>query len=182
MTATSPNPPTIYAPYDPVAVPGTKYTLIMVDDKINYQGLQTTPLQWLQSDLIPDPTTGLLMVDPVSSAVTGKYIPPEPVVGKPHSFISILYRQPSGFSLPPCVSYVLGVSVKSRLGFNLLDFVRATGLGDPVADNWFQAQNPTPATTTYAITTTLTNHYHVPCTPASSSSVPVAASSTPTPA
>lgn len=156
----------------------------MVDNKINFQGIQTTPLQWLQSDLIVNASTGLLVVDPSASPVSAKYVPPEPVPGKPHYFISILYRQPPTFSVPSCLTSVLAETLPARLGFNLLEFTQVVGLGTPVAANWFQAQNPTPLPTPYPITASLTSHYHVPCvsTPTPTPTPSPSPSSTPTPA
>ncbi|OJJ80541.1 uncharacterized protein ASPGLDRAFT_850810 [Aspergillus glaucus CBS 516.65] len=84
--------------------------------------------------------------------------PPQPFLGLAHEYITLLYQQPSNHTFSTCLDSVVQ-STKGRFRFNLEDFVKDAGLDEPVAVNWFRIQNPTPASTSYAITSTLITTY-----------------------
>jgi phosphatidylethanolamine-binding protein (PEBP) family uncharacterized protein len=74
-------------------------------------------------------------VNTLSSAATGpvKYVgpgPPKETPEHPHRYVNLLFETNSTFSVPQ--SYV-----QQTLGFDLPAFVQKTGLGAPVAGNWF---------------------------------------------
>ncbi|KAF2234989.1 PEBP-like protein [Viridothelium virens] len=128
---------------------GSKYTLVMVDYDVDVSGTQTSVLQWYQPDYALD-SSGNNLVVTNTSATNASYISPQPNQGSPHTYVAILYQQPSDYELPSCLDTQLSV----RGGLDLRDFTNAAGLGQAVAADWFQVQNPIPATTTYPITST----------------------------
>jgi hypothetical protein len=75
------------------------------------------------------------------------YLQPSPPVGDvPHSYNVVVFQQPANFSIPAQYSNL----TNNRLPFNVSQFVRDTGLGQPLAGSYFQVQNLTGTpTTTY---------------------------------
>ncbi|KAL1741405.1 phosphatidylethanolamine-binding protein [Schizophyllum fasciatum] len=70
-----------------------------------------------------------------TSAPIVKWRHPIPVVGPEHRYIVLLYEQPDNFTteaIAPLVNAPLPV-----VGFEVSEFARATGLGDPVAGTYF---------------------------------------------
>ena len=128
---------------------GSEYALIMVDYDVDVNGTQTTILQWYQPYYSLDTYSGNLVVTN-TSATNDAYISPQPIQGPPHEYVAILYQQPPGYNFPSCLEQQLTV----RGGLDLQAFTRDAGLGSAVAANWFRVQNPTPATTTFKITST----------------------------
>ncbi|KAL4733254.1 phosphatidylethanolamine-binding protein [Aspergillus similis] len=148
--------PTLYLPFGEST--GARYAAVMVDYDVNVYGTEMTILQWYQPSLAAVSSSGdaLSVVD--ASAPSASYISPSPIEGPAHEYVVMLYLQPADFSLPECLQSS-ALPETGRAGFNLDEFVQAAGLGDPVAANWFKMQNPTPATTTYAVTQTSTASY-----------------------
>lgn len=133
----------------------------MVDYALNLNGTQMSILQWYQPDLTISPS-GTLTSSPSSSpsatSASAPYIFPQPIPGPAHKYITLLYQQPPNYRFPACLGSVVQ-STKGRFGFDLEDFVRDAGLGEPVAANWFRMQNPTPASTEYPVTRTSVARY-----------------------
>lgn len=75
------------------------------------------------------------------------YLQPSPPVGDvPHSYNIVVFQQPANFSLPAQYSNL----TQNRVPFNVSQFVRDTGLGQPIGGSYFQVQNLTGTpTTTY---------------------------------
>ena len=138
----------------------------MVDPKINEDGVTMAALHWYQPDLAY--SSGVLTISN-TSAPSAEYVYPTPLEGPAHDYILLLYSQPKDYSLPVCLESLLPATDAARLGFNIEDFEEVTGLGTPVAANWFQVVNPTPATTTIAITSTLVSTYACEATATASS-------------
>ncbi|RAL01024.1 mitochondrial 54S ribosomal protein mL38 [Aspergillus ibericus CBS 121593] len=146
--------PTLYLE-DTTSTDG-QYTIIMIDPTINEDGVLTTALHWYQPYLAY--SSGVLEISN-TSAPSAEYVYPTPLEGPAHDYILLLYSQPEDYSLPVCLESLLPATDAARLGFDLDEFEEVTGLGTPVAANWFQVVNPTPASTTYAITSTLVATY-----------------------
>jgi Phosphatidylethanolamine-binding protein len=110
----------------------------------------TTLLHWIlpglsRSSTKPITTTPLLS----SKAAIAPYYPPGPPANQTHTYALYLYDEPATFSVP--ADYVpyfnnLTASVYNRVGFNLTDFAERSGLGEPVAANWYLISNTTTAT------------------------------------
>ncbi|KAL4996648.1 phosphatidylethanolamine-binding protein [Aspergillus recurvatus] len=146
---TTVNVPALYLPFGKST--GARYAAVMVDYDVNVYGTEMTILQWYQPSLAAVSSSGdaLSVVD--ASAPSASYISLSPIEGSAHEYVVLLYLQPADFSLPECLRSS-ALPETGRAGFNLDEFVQAAGLGDPVAANWFKMQNPTSATTTYAVT------------------------------
>ena len=115
----------------------------------------TTLIHWILPGLsFPDATTAALTSpsDPIAP-----YYPPGPPAGQTHTYALFLYAEPSNFAVP--ADYVpifknLTASVENRVGFNLTEFVAQTGLGDPLAADWFLVSNTTTSASSSGMTTT----------------------------
>lgn len=117
---------------------------MMVDPDINttnptYVGLHTA-------------VADLSLHNQSSSQTIAKYIAPMPNGDSPHNYTLLLFKQPSNFSVPSSFDSHFAFNpqnVWNRVNFPLQQFIAQTGLGEPVAANWFQ-EGPT---TTSANTT-----------------------------
>ena len=90
-----------------------------------------------------------------TSATPLQYITPTPPAGDgPHSYTVMMFNQPQGFSLPSAFAsfFVDKSDLSNRLNFDIASFVLASGLGAPVAANWFEVQNGTAVATTSSAT------------------------------
>lgn len=130
----------------------------MIDYALNLNGTEMNILQWYQPDLTLNPSGTLTTSSLLSTMNAAPYISPQPLPGPAHEYITLLYQQPSNYKFPTCLDSAVQ-STKGRFGFNLKDFVKDAGLDEPVAANWFRMQNPTPASTSYAITSTSITTY-----------------------
>lgn len=74
--------------------------------------------------------------------VLAPYINPEPTPGPAHNYSFLLFEQPQAqFAVPSEYASFLPLNLSNlyaRVGFPLLDFINDTGLGKPIAGNWFQ--------------------------------------------
>ncbi|EHA26646.1 26 kDa secreted antigen [Aspergillus awamori] len=159
------NIPTLYL--EDTTSTDDEYVIIMIDPTINEDGVSTAALHWYQPYLAY--SSGVLEISN-KSAPNAEYVYPTPLEGPAHDYILLLYSQPEDYSLPDCLESLLPATDAARLGFNIDEFEEVTGLGTPVAANWFQVVNPTPATTTYAITSTLVSTYACEATATATSS------------
>lgn len=104
----------------------------------------TTLIHWILPGLsFPNATTTVLTSQ---SAAIAPYFPPGPPAGQTHTYALFLYDEPPNFTIP--ADYVpifknLTASVYNRVGFNLTEFVDQTGLGNPLAADWFLVSNTT---------------------------------------
>ena len=110
-----------------------KYLFMMVDPDINttnptYVGLHTA-------------VANLSLHDDSSSRTIAKYIAPMPDGSSPHNYTLLLFKQPEDFSISPSFNSYFAFNprnVLNRVNFPLQQFIAQTGLGKPVAANWFQ--------------------------------------------
>lgn len=113
-------------------------------------GPNTTLLHWLLRGLSSSPQSNAnLSALQSDQAAIAAYFPPGPPANQTHTYAFYLYNEPASFSVP--ASYAayfknLTVSVYNRIGFNLTDFTEKSGLGEPVAANWYMISNTTAAT------------------------------------
>lgn len=151
--------PVLYSPHH--GLPDDAYIVIMMDNTINLNGTETTALHWYESDLRVtwNSLSGRILNASDPSAPSASYVGPQPLPGPPHHFVILLYRQPEDYELPSCLDVVLPTTLGSRIALNLEEFVKVADLGTPFAANWFQVQDSTPPTTTYAITSTFIASY-----------------------
>ena len=103
-------------------------------------GPNTTLLHWMLPGLSsPNGTTRLMS----QQGEIAPYFPPGPPAGQTHTYGIFLYIEPASFAVPanfiPFFKNLTapGASVLTRVGFNLTTFVAETGLGAPVAADWF---------------------------------------------
>lgn len=130
-----------------------RYAVVMLDLSVQANGPtapNTTLLHWilpgLSSSSKSTTTTTALLSD---EAPIAPYYHPGPPANQTHTYALYLYDVPATFSAP--AEYVpyfnnLTASVYNRIGFNLTDFAKRSGLGEPVAANWYLVSNTTTAT------------------------------------
>lgn len=111
----------------------------------------TTLIHWILTGLSsPNDTTTLTS----HQGEIATYFPPGPPPGQSHTYGVFLYAEPRDLAIP--ADYVpffanLTASPYNRIGFNLTHFVAETGLGKPVAADWFLVSTPnTPSSSTVA--------------------------------
>jgi hypothetical protein len=122
----------------------TSYVVIMLDLSVQNNGTNTTLLHWILPGL--SGTSNLTS----NKTEVAPYFPPGPPVGQTHTYGLFLYTETPNFAIP--ADYVpffknLSASVFNRVGFNLTKFVDETGLGVPVASDWFLVGTPNTTTT-----------------------------------
>jgi hypothetical protein len=121
----------------------TSYVVIMLDFSVQNNGTNTTLLHWI----LP----GLSGTSTLTSNKTevAPYFPPGPPPGQTHTYGLFLYKETPTFAIPAdYVSFFsnLTASVLNRVVFNLTKFVGETGLGVPVAADWFLVGTPNTTT------------------------------------
>lgn len=129
----------------------------MIDQDVLRNDSRVTILHWLQPNLYAsqDAFSVVSVADGASTAVGAEYIPPTPPEDIAHRYTFILYEQPSLWSIP--ASYVTinpPADTSARVGFNLTEFVAASGLGEPIAANYLRVINGTSAESSSAATET----------------------------
>jgi hypothetical protein len=127
------------------------YLLLMVDPDWN----KTSPPSVILHTVVANLTTN---VNSTSKAkVIATYLGPEPKSGT-HNYTLFLFNQPSNFTIPPRYQSFVETNDQTplnRLNLPLETFINQTGLGAPVAANYFRvtATNST-STSTSSNTTT----------------------------
>ena len=134
----------------------------MLDRNVTYQSKQTTFLHWFQPNLALSSTAltpNLTATKASPSAVGAAFYQPTPPKGSgPHQYVLLLFAQPIGFQIPADFSSInpptgAGGGLVARIGFNVTKFAGESGLGAPVAANWFQVLNGTAAETSSVMAT-----------------------------
>src|SRR5271170_65543 len=124
------------------------YIVVMMDLSVEPNNIPTETNTTLIHWILP----GLSFLNATTTALTSHsdaiapYFPPGPPSGQTHTYALFLYDEPLNFTVP--ADYVpifknLTASVENRVGFNLTEFVEQTGLGDPLAADWFLVSNST---------------------------------------
>ncbi|OKL58022.1 hypothetical protein UA08_06845 [Talaromyces atroroseus] len=125
-----------------------KYVFLMVDPNTNTTDPTYPALHTLYANVTA--SNGDL-----SWTVLAPYINPEPTAGAPHNYTMLLFEQPSAqFMVPSKFSSFLPLNLSNlyaREGFPVLDFIHDTGLGEPVAANWFQESATGTSTSSSAV-------------------------------
>jgi hypothetical protein len=122
-----------------IGVPALTYTgnaiVLLVDTDVPRNGTRVQLLHWLISNASLS-NDGLTVPDE-STALAGYRQPSPPVGDVAHAYTALLFAQPANFSVPAEFTGVL----QSRVFFNTDAFVKAAGLGSPLAANYFRVQN-----------------------------------------
>ncbi|KAE8384367.1 citrate synthase [Aspergillus alliaceus] len=132
--------------------PKSTYLLLFIDLDVLYERNATTVLHWYQPDMVPvfKPNTNtksnLRHFDKVNlysngilanQSIGAEYIAPQPPPYSRHRYVYLLYNQRPNYSLPKCYSHIFPPTIEARGGFDTRQFVDVTGLGAPVAGNYF---------------------------------------------
>lgn len=148
------NPPNIstsvWAAADNNAPESSLGVLLMVDLDVPRNNTRVQLLHWLATNVTLGPSISNSNSTPlvISNAnAPVPYLQPSPPVGDvPHSYNLVAFHQPANFSIPAQYSNL----TNNRVFFNVSQFVRDAGLGQPLAGTYFQVQNLTGTpTTTY---------------------------------
>jgi hypothetical protein len=111
-----------------------KYVFIMVDPSTNATDPTYPALHTIYANVTTDGVEDWTVLAP--------YINPEPTAGPAHDYSFLLFEQPQAqFQVPSEYTSFLPLNlsnVYNRVGFPFLDFINDTGLGKPVAGNWFR--------------------------------------------
>ena len=118
----------------------------MVDPDYNATVPTNTVLHYLLPGLRSENSStriGNLTFTPLTSrhAPLAAYIGPQPTSTRPHSYTLLLFAQPKNFTVPPRFDAFLPLNTSdplNRVNFPVVDFVKETGLGSPVAANYFE--------------------------------------------
>jgi phosphatidylethanolamine-binding protein len=161
--------PNVSLPEDGVTNQG--YVVIMIDQDVPAQaadpsapeGSRTTILHWLQPNLIA--TEDILTVDvtmeAASTAIGAPYRPPTPPGGDiAHRYTFLLFEQPDNWAIPAEYSGINPPSESNPsaiFGFNITEFMAASGLAEPLAANFLRVINGTEEASSSASTETLTS-------------------------
>jgi phosphatidylethanolamine-binding protein (PEBP) family uncharacterized protein len=122
--------------------------LLMVDLDVPRNNSRVQLLHWLATNVTLGTAVSTSNSTPlVVPNAPVPYLQPSPPVGDvPHSYTFVVFQQPANFSIPAQYSNL----TNNRVFFNVSQFVRDAGLGQPLAGNWIQVQNLTGTpTTTY---------------------------------
>lgn len=139
------------------SAPAGNYVVFMIDPTTD----MGTFLHWFQPNLVAD-SNGNLTVDVTtqnaSTAVGASYIYPQPPAENfAHLYVILLYQQPPNWAVPSNYSTINPPSdITARLGFDIADFQRASGLSDPIGTNFFRVLNGTAEQTSTIATATPT--------------------------
>lgn len=112
----------------------------------------TTLLHWLWGNLTYDPDLDLLVaVDPDNvyndpNSALAYFLGPGPAPGitKPvHDYTMMLFNQPENFIYPlNYTKFWNTTNTETRIGFPYAQFIRQSGLGQPIASNWWTENTP----------------------------------------
>ena len=115
---------------------------------------KSTVLHWLDGNLTFDSMHDrYITVDPDNvyndpNAAAAPYVSPGPAPGitKPdHHYTVMLFEQPSGFKVPQNYTKFLALEsggAANRIGFPYTEFIKQTGLGQPIASAWWIEKTP----------------------------------------
>ena len=133
----------------------------MMDVEVVHSKTAYPLLHWYQPDLRVDTKTGEFVLHN-STDGGAHYVGPQPIPGPDHTYVVLLFRQPSDYQFPDCFDSIFPISVETRKGFDLHRFITVTGLGEPIAANYFTSRNSGQVTESPAHPTT-TFLSHGPC-------------------
>ena len=90
------------------------------------------------------------------SAPAAVYIGPQPTSLLPHLYILLLFAQPANFTIPSAFAAFLplGKGGLNRINFPVVEFVKETAIGNPIAANYFKEGSTNVTTTSRTIRTT----------------------------
>jgi phosphatidylethanolamine-binding protein len=130
----------------------------MIDQDVPRNGSKVTLLHWLQPNLVatPEALSVINIMDGASTAIGAEYIPPTPPANSgPHRYTFLLFEQPSMWVIPAEFATINPpADTSARIGFDISEFVAASGLSAPVAANYLQVLNGTSAESSSAATET----------------------------
>ena len=128
----------------------------MIDQDVLLMDTRMELLHWFQPNLVARSNNANLSYDPTvagaSSAVGATYLTPTPPGGDvPHHYTLTLFSQPQDWAVPSqFVTVNPPANSSARIGFNLTEFISASGL-QPIASNYFRVVNGTATdTSSYA--------------------------------
>ncbi|PVH96670.1 PEBP-like protein [Periconia macrospinosa] len=137
------NPPNITSP---VWTSAGRGVVLIVDTDVPRNNTRLQLLHYLASNVTLSRDNKTLVLPPVASTEASYRQPSPPAGDIAHAYTVLLFTQPSNFSIPSAFRQVL----IDRAPFNVSAFALATGLGNPLAANYFRVQNTTgTATTTF---------------------------------
>lgn len=130
--------PTVLAPGSSSA---STYLILMIDPFGPF-------LHWLQPSLIPTSSSDRTLHKNNASSgslIGAEYVYPLPPAGTgAHDYVVLLYSQPSGWQFPQEYEDLNPpASLDLRMGFDVVDFVEAARLGEPIGANYFRVINET---------------------------------------
>ncbi|EUC40742.1 hypothetical protein COCMIDRAFT_40976 [Bipolaris oryzae ATCC 44560] len=131
--------------------PDSNYILFLIDPDVVHDHNATTILHWYQPNCHVSQSTGDFVIPTYEGA---HYVGSQPPQGEKHRYIFLLFEQPPKYLFPECFRSVFPITVDARSGFDIKYFMEITGLGSPVAANWFSVERAGGASTTRIITTT----------------------------
>ncbi|KAK5047417.1 hypothetical protein LTR84_006513 [Exophiala bonariae] len=153
-------PPTAFAPQG--ATNAEEYILFMIDQDVPRNGSRVALLHYFAPNLLS--TNATLALEGAgsgneSTAVGASYIPPTPPGGDgPHRYTFLLYAQPNNFTIPAEYTSISPPnSTADRVGFDIVGFAEAAGLGQPLAANYLRVLNGTAEETSSAATASATS-------------------------
>ena len=126
-----------------------------MDIDVPRNGSKFTLLHWLYPNLVGQPNSTLTqdnLTAGASTAVGAAYIPPTPPGGSgPHRYTFLLFEQPENWAIPSeFVTINPPADSSARIGFNITEFISASGLDEPIAANYLRVLNGTAAETSSA--------------------------------
>lgn len=114
------------------------YIAFMIDLSVNHDGKLTTLLHWYQPGLRISNSDGLLL-NLTDAGAAADYVGPQPPPGPDHIYMFLLFTQPWDYVFPDCFERIFPISVPTRVGFDIGQFMEVAGLDAPVAANYFVA-------------------------------------------
>lgn len=149
--------PTIFGPAS-ATKQGTYIALLIDEDVDSGEAGRVQLLHYFQPNLVGT-TKALTIASNITTASTipsTEYLPPTPPGGDgPHRYTFLLFAQPQDFAIPEAYSsFIPPADVYARFPFDIEGFVKAAGLAEPVAANWFRVLNGTAEETRVALTST----------------------------
>lgn len=116
--------------------------------KVDPNSREPSYLHWVQTNLtlsVSNISIGSLAFHPLLSTTPplAPYTKPQPPPGTGrHRYIEFLFSQPANFFIPADYARFFNTDLP-RTSFNITNFARDVGLANPVAANYFFAENST---------------------------------------